>query len=314
MLAAVDVGSNTVRLLLAEVSDGQFVPVRYEREITRLGGGAHLEKGLSPTAMERTIAALRRFGELIGRFRCSGLRLVGTEALRQAPNSWAFVERIRTDLGLELEIIDGVEEARLSARGVAEALRPKPDEYLVFDIGGGSTEVVLCRKGRIEFSRSYPLGVVALAETCHTLIDLKTKIDHYLEQVSQDLAASSLSSGSFSALLVGTAGTVTTLAAIDLGMTRYDWRLINNHRIEYARVLALIEHLLPMSICEREQLPGLEKGRGDLMIPGLLIVAAIMRRLNQGWLAISDFGLLEGALLSLVESDQPPAQFASSPA
>ncbi|WP_432822952.1 exopolyphosphatase [Trichloromonas sp.] len=301
MLAAVDVGTNTVRLLLGEVTGGRLTPVRYERSITRLGGGFQAEKGLAPESMERTLLALRGFVELLTKFNISSVRAVGTQALRQSVNGQGFVARVQAELDLPLQIIDGGEEARLSARGVAEGLFPKPERYLVFDIGGGSTEFVYCENNEILFSRSYPLGVVRLAESCHTLDEVRIEIERQLDCFTHDMSASGVSIDAKEYVLVGTAGTVTTLAAMDLEMVSYDWRKINNHRLERQKVHTLIELLLPLSPAEREQLPGMEKGRGDLIVPGLFIVSAIMRRLHQPRLAISDFGLLEGALLSLAD-------------
>ncbi len=302
MLAAVDVGTNTVRLLLGRVSNDKLEPVRYERAITRLGGGFQENKGLAPESMERTLLALREFAELLLASNITHIRAVGTQALRQAINGPDFVDRVRSEFGLHLEIINGEEEAKLSARGVAEGLDPKPDRYLVFDIGGGSTEFVYCEKNEILFSRSYPLGVVRLVETCPSMDAILTEIERHLDRFLLDLTEAAVSIDADQCALVGTAGTVTTIAAMDLNMTSYDWRRINNHRIGQAKIHAMIAQLIPLSIDEREQLPGMEKGRGDLIVPGLLIVASIMRHLHQPHLSISDFGLLEGALLSLTDT------------
>jgi exopolyphosphatase/guanosine-5'-triphosphate,3'-diphosphate pyrophosphatase len=252
--------------------------------------------------MERTLLALRGFTELILDLNVSSLRAVGTQALRQAIDGQDFVNKVQAELGLPLQIIDGDEEACLSARGVAEGLSPKPERYLVFDIGGGSTEFIYCEHNEIRFSRSYPLGVVRLAEACCSQEEVTTEIEWHLDQFIKDVTAATLSVDGPQCALVGTAGTVTTIAAMDLNMTSYDWRRINNHRIGQAKIQFLIDQLLPLSLCEREQLPGMEKGRGDLIVPGLLIVASIMRHLHQPVLAISDFGLLEGALLSLTDA------------
>lgn len=302
MLAAVDVGTNTVRLLLGKVSGGRLVPVRYERLITRLGGGFQLEKGLAPEAMERTLLALRGFASLIAEADVSHIRAVGTQALRQAVNGPGFADRVQADLGLPLQIIDGAEEARLSARGVGEGLFPRPDRYLVFDIGGGSTEFVYCENNQILFSRSYPLGVVGLAEVCRSMDDVNAEIERQLDQFASDVSEAGLEFAAAGYTLVGTAGTVTTMAALDLKMTSYDWRRINNHHLAQETIQSLIDRLQPMPVCERESVAGMEKGRGDLIVPGMMIVSSIMKRLNQPILYVSDFGLLEGALLSLADT------------
>lgn len=291
-----------MRLLLGEVIAGRLSPMCYERTITRLGGGVHIEKGLTSEAMERTLLALRGFADLLSTVNVTNVRAVGTQALRQAVNGPAFACRVQAELGLPLQIIDGVEEARLSARGVAEGLSPQPERYLAFDIGGGSTEFIYCEHKDIRFSKSYPLGVVSLAESGQTLDELNEGIHRHLDAFLNDATDAGVPIADLKGDLIGTAGTVTTIAAMDLQMVHYDWRRINNHRIDRQRVLSFIDQLRPLSASEREEWPGMEKGRGDLIVPGLLIVAAIMQRLNQPVLAVSDFGLLEGALLTLADT------------
>ncbi len=198
-----------------------------------------------------------------------------------------------------VEIIAGDEEARLSSMGVRAALDPRPEVCLVFDIGGGSTEFVLAEEEKPWFSHSYPLGVVRLAESCAGRAELQAAIDTCLDRLLDDLCRAGLSERLERATLVGTAGTVTTIAAMDMGMTVYDWRRVNNYRVARTNVEMMLERLAPLSPSEREALPGMEKGRGDLIVPGLLIVAALLHRLRKHQLIVSDFGLLEGLLLDL---------------
>ncbi len=272
--------------------------------ITRLGGNWSEKEGLAPESMERTLFALVRMGDIIRNSRITAVRAVGTQALRMSCNGQAFADRVRAETGLSLEIISGEEEARLSARGVLEALAPPPGRCLIFDIGGGSTEFVLWDEGVISFSRSYPLGVVSLCENFANIAAQNTQIQMILDQLEGDLKASDCILGEGSdepCPLVGTAGTVTTLAAMDLEMADYDWRRINNHILEGHRLKEMLAALLPMSVEEREEVPGLEKGRGDLIVPGLQIVLCILQRFGRDRLSVSDFGLLEGALISLAD-------------
>lgn len=300
MLAAIDVGTNTVRLLLGEVVDGRLVPTRYERSISRLGGGFTPEKGLAPEAMERTLFALRGMLASLAGEKVDRLRAVGTQALRQAANGTEYVRRIEAELGLTVEIVAGAEEARLSALGVRHGLLPRPEQCLIFDIGGGSTEFVFCAGDELRFGRSYPLGVVRLAEARGASPSAsRGAIDQQLDRLMSDLRGFGLESSLERATLVGTAGTVTTIAAMDLGMVDYDWRRVNNYRVDLPRIEGLLARLTPMSVAEREALPGMEKGRGDLIVPGLTIVSVLLRRLGKTWLTVSDFGLLEGVLLTL---------------
>ena len=298
MFAAIDIGTNTIRMLLAEVGPDGLAPVRYERCITRLGGGLCPVKGLAPDARERTLCALRAMKSQLDSHNVRRIRAVGTQALRLAANGAAFVHAIRQELEIDVEIISGDEEARLSALGVREALHPRPPSCLIFDIGGGSTEFILLEGDRCRFARSYPLGVVRLAESPE---EPERIIDGILDRLDRDLREAGVEVADTTAL-VGTAGTVTTIAALDLEMTDYDWRRVNNHRVSRAQVEDFFDRLRPLPVTDREQLPGMEKGRGDLIVPGLAIVAGLLRRLHKKEIIVSDFGLLEGIVRDLAQT------------
>jgi len=306
--AAIDIGTNTVRMLLGDVCAERIHPARYFRRITRLGGGAGSSGELSEEAMSRTLNALKEAAQLIGTNDVRRIKVVGTEALRRAPNRSVFGREVFEQTGLSLEVIDGEQEARLSAAGVMAALDPFPRRCLIFDIGGGSTEFVLCDDSAIVFHRSYPLGVVALGEARLDAEPMDIFINTSLDRLCSDLVAAALPDVATSpdCVLVGTAGTVTTLAALKLEMVAYDWRRVNNLAISKNELQNLERRLAPLSVSERETLPGMEKGRGDLILPGVRIVLALMERLQKDRLTVSDFGLLEGILLDLAE--RPPSQ------
>jgi len=298
LFGSIDIGTNTVRMLLAEVGPEGLKPVRYERCITRLGGGLCPVKGLAPDARDRTLCALRAMKTQLDAHNLCRVRAVGTQALRLAANGTDFVRAIRQELGITVEIISGDEEARLSALGVRQALHPRPPSCLIFDIGGGSTEFILIEGDQRRFDRSYPLGVVRLAESPE---EPERVIDDILDRLEGDLRQAGVSVADTTAL-VGTAGTVTTIAALDLAMTDYDWRRVNNHRVSRERIEDFLHRLRPLSVAEREVLPGMEKGRGDLIVPGLAIVAALLRRLRKQEIIVSDFGLLEGIVVDLAHA------------
>jgi exopolyphosphatase/guanosine-5'-triphosphate,3'-diphosphate pyrophosphatase len=302
--AAIDVGTNTVRLLLARACAGKIAPVRYYRKITRLGGGVTANKGLAPEAMERTLLSLREVIAILRGERIIRARAVGTAALRDALNGPEFIARVRSETGLHIEIIEGEEEACLCARGVLAALEPRPQRCLIFDIGGGSTEFLLQAERGALFHRSYPLGVVTLSEKFGTSGSQQDRIRQVLDSFCRDLSDSGYLEIVYpgDVVLVGTAGTVTTLAALHLGMTEYDWRRVNNLSLDQPTLESLLFRLEALSPIEREVLPGMEKGRGDLIVPGLYIVLEIMARLDKKCLIVSDFGLLEGVALALAEA------------
>ena len=300
MRAAIDVGSNTVRMLLGSVTvDGRLEPVEYLRQITRLGGGFSSIEGLSREAMGRTLATLCAFAERLAGASVESVAAVGTAALRRAPNGAEFVRLVQAKTGLYIEIITGEEEAQLAATGVLAALDQPMPRSLIFDIGGGSTEFILVVEGVVRFQRSYPLGVVTLCEQFPGKAAQQAEINRYLGLLRADLADTALLDqvSAEGCLLVGTAGTVTSLAALELALTVYDWRRVNNLVLAQSSLHDWHRRLAPLSALEREALPGLERGRGDLILPGLDIVLATLELFGKSTLRVSDFGLLEGLLL-----------------
>lgn len=297
MKAAIDIGSNSVRMLLGEVVGDQVVPHHYFRHITRLAGGYDPQAGISVAASARTLTALETFAHHLDQIKPICTRAVATEAVRRAVNGEQFVAEVLERTGISVEIINGDEEAGLSSAGVLAALQPPPVAALIFDIGGGSTEFIVINDRERLWQKSYPLGVVSLAETPNP----EPVITEILAVLADDLRVAgfhSLLAGT-DCELIGTAGTVTTLAAFDLAMTEYDWQRINNCLLSRSALLSLYQRLLPLSAAERELLPGIEKGRGDLIVHGAAIVLALMTLFGKDGLRVSDFGLLEGTLLSI---------------
>ena len=301
MLAAIDAGSNTLRLLIGVVTDGKVVPELYVRRICRLAGGFTTEEGLSPAARERTLFALHEFAETCQELGVKQVRAVGTAAFRQAINGEDFACTIRAATQLPFEIISGEIEAERMAVGVLSALDPVPEQTLIIDIGGGSTEFVLYAEQKVLWSRSLPLGVVRLTEGYANPILRQQAIKDLLAELIVELAAVCEAKGinPLTLALVGTAGTVTTLAALDLQMKEYDWQQINNYTLSLAKLQYWQSVLAPLSPAEREALPGMETGRGDLIMAGIEIMLCLMQRLERDSLIVSDFGILEGLLLAL---------------
>lgn len=302
MNAAIDVGSNSIRLLIGSVRQGVVEPVLYRRQITRLAGGMTPENRLiNLSAVEESLAALQGFVDVAVAHNCHVIRAVATEALRRATNAGAFVDLVQQQTGLQIEIIAGKEEASLSAAGARSALVPLPDNYLLFDIGGGSSEFILQHGEETLYQGSFPLGVVNLAERFPDVAARNAFILQTLQMLESDLYQAGLLAllKEEQTVLVGTAGTVTTLAAMHLQMLDYDWRRINNLQLDCAYLTDLLPTLRRLTPRQREALPGMEPKRGDLIVPGLEIVLAIMSSFAKESLKVSDFGLLEGVLLSL---------------
>ncbi len=295
--AAIDFGTNTARLLIAERSSGGIVPVRVEREIIRLGGGFSDESGLSAEAQERGLSCLGRFAEILSGYGVKQVRASATSAVRDAHNGRAFVEKAFQETGINLVVIDGEEEARLTLTGVLSALDSEPKMLVVLDVGGGSTEFTVSSGGIPVFIKSMPVGVVRLTEGFRTNSEMSTRVQSVINQLGDDLSAAGIVF-SKEAELVGTAGTATTLAAVKLEMVEYDYRTVNNFTINRDDISAIYHRLSLLTPQERLLVKGVEKGREDLIIAGLVIITSVMDKFGFTRLKVSDFGLLEGLALS----------------
>ncbi len=301
MLAAIDAGSNTLRLLVGNVEQGKVTPYAYLRRICRLAGDFNLEKGLAPASMQRTLAVFHEFAGYCSKHGVNRVKVVGTAAFRQAVNGTDFADQVANQTGLPIEIIGGDLEAQYTAKGVLSALDPVPSYSLIIDIGGGSTEYVLCRGNEVVWSASHPLGVVRLTENHGVPKDRIAEIlrvtDTVVREVISNCKVCKVDPTQLS--VVGTAGTITTLAALDMELTVYDWQKVNNYSMSADTLHNWYGALIPLSVTQREALPGMEKGRGDLIIAGLEIVVSLLDTLPGDSLTVSDFGILEGLLLSM---------------
>jgi exopolyphosphatase/guanosine-5'-triphosphate,3'-diphosphate pyrophosphatase len=302
-LASIDLGTNTARLLIGSIDDGQLQRLHVIRRITRLGGGFTRDKGISPEAEQRTEAAMVEFAAAMRDFGVQSVKAVATSAVRDAVNRESFCSRVKAASGIDLEVIGGDEEGRLTLQGVIIGLDSSPERLVVFDVGGGSTEYTIAAGEQVLFSRSLPLGVVRLTEGKGSVPAMSDKIGRELEKLLKEIEAEGAAPLLKGATLVATAGTATTLAAIDLGLADYDYRKVNNHVISIGRIREIFLRLLPLTPPERLlQIIGLEAGREDLIIAGSLLTITSMEVLGIEQIKISDYGLLEGVLLELGRS------------
>lgn len=295
--AAIDLGTNSARLLISTGgSAGGMEILVLKRVITRLGGGFSRERGISPAARDRTLSALRDFAREIRKSGVSHTRAVATSAVRDAVNGMEFVERVYAETGIRLEIIDGREEALLTLKGVVSGLGISGDS-LVFDIGGGSTEYTLAQGMTPLFTRSLPLGVVRLTEGKGSVDAMDEKVLRELNALKEHFEESGLTDFLAGATLIGTAGTATTLAAMDLKLAHFDRRQVHGHVLGLSTIRELFETVRPLTAGERLQIPGIEKGREDLVVAGFLVTLRTMELFGFDRFTVSDAGLLEGLLM-----------------
>ncbi len=300
LLGAIDLGTNTARLLIGRVENGTIVREQVIRRITRLGGGFCRENGIAPEARQRTLSAMREFAEAISRHGVKHVKAVATSAVRDAANGADFCREVRESTSISLETISGEQEGRLTLRGVLSGLDSHPDYILVFDIGGGSTEYTLAQGDEILFTRSLPLGVVRLTEGKVTSDAIEEKVDRELGALIDEMQSTGVLHLARKSVLIGTAGTATTLAAISQGLVDYDYRKINNHVIPLDEIRSIYARLLPLSPAERlSRIAGLEQGREDLIVAGTILTMKTMVMFGIPFLKVSDFSLLEGVLTDL---------------
>jgi len=301
--SAIDVGSNTLRLLVAQAGGGDLQPLRYDRVITRLGSGVKKTGRLDDSASASSIAALSDFSREISSSGSEKTRAVGTSALRDAENAGDFISRVRAATGIGIEVITGEEEARLTALGVLSSIG-QPESFMIADIGGGSTEIIYSQDGGLSPGHiSEPIGAVNLLEahlksdppSDDEILALKEHCQTAMKSIRSRMAGVSR----VGAELFGTAGTASTLAAIDLGLEGYDAAKIHGHTISLDRLREMLEMLRKLPLEERARVRGLEPQRADLIIPGVTLTISLMETFGFLTITISDKGLLEGIVLDM---------------
>lgn len=296
MYAAMDIGTNSCRLLLASVNTlGEIKIEEQHLRTTRIGAGMGTERLLKPDAIERTLSALEEFAEIIGRYRVQQLVLVATQAVRSAENQNRLVQAVKDRLNWDLQIISGEREAWLSYWGATSDLKEKPNP-LVIDIGGGSTEFIGLNSEKQVSVLSIPLGALKLLE--NPLSDKELA-----RVVTEALQVFKSKEDSPSYTLVGVGGTCTTLAAVDLGLREYDREKVQGHRIDGSRIKDIYEMLAALTVPERLKLAGIYPGREDLIIPGLQILLAIVKYFNSNSVLISDRDLLWALVDEMVKQE-----------
>jgi exopolyphosphatase/guanosine-5'-triphosphate,3'-diphosphate pyrophosphatase len=304
-VSTIDVGSNTVRLLVADVVGvAGWTVVDQHQTVTRLGEGLGAAGALGEAPMARTLAVVSDYVARAERLAASRVRVVATSAVREATNGSVFVAAVERAVGRRVEVVSGEEEARLMLRGVRSGLRGLDGTIVTFDIGGGSTEYVLAENDRVRVAVSLRLGVVRLAERFPfaDTVDWNRYAVLLAEvgaQLSRELPLEIRRARVRH--LVATAGTVTTLAALDLDLVEYDPRRVQGHRLTRATIERLLRRLGDLPLAARAALPCLEPGREDLIIPGIAIVTATLDALGVAALVVSDWGLREGILADALE-------------
>ena len=318
--AAIDLGTNNCRLLIARPQGSNFVVIDAFSRVVRLGEGIAQTGQLSDAAMERTMAALHVCADKLKRRNVHLARSVATEACRRAANGPEFIERVREETGIALDIISAKEEARLAVMGCHLLLEAGEGPAVIFDIGGGSTELILIdnRPGqpiRIRDWQSVPWGVVSLSETCGpegpSAAERTSRYGKMLHLVGRSLAdfsqrieaARSEIGPGRELRLLGTSGTVTTLASLHLGLPQYDRRAVDGLLVQSADMRAICRGLGQMSPAERIAQPCIGRERSELVVAGCAILDTILELWPADRLGVADRGIREGILRSMMAAE-----------
>ena len=287
-VAAVDLGTNSTRLLVADVEDGRVGEVERRLAITRLGESVDRRRRLLPTAIARVRNTLVEYRRTAERHGAERVLAIATSAVRDAENGEAFLGEVEWSYGFATRLLDGVEEAQLTFRGVA-AGRELADGTLLVDIGGGSTELVVAEGGGIGFHVSLDVGCVRLTDRFGEDVDVLAR--HTRE------ALPTLDVGQ----AIGVSGTVTALAALDLGLVDYDSERVHGHRLSRDAVDAQLRRLAALALDERRRVPGLEPERAPVIVAGAAILREILDAYGLDEVEASERDILDGAALAAAE-------------
>ncbi|MGC8490673.1 MAG: hypothetical protein ACP5SH_02935 [Syntrophobacteraceae bacterium] len=313
--AGIDIGSHTTRLLIARRSGNELVAVRAERRVTRLAEGFERSGSITEEAQQRNLTALKEYAAILRDYRVEKVSCGATGVVRRAKNSDETLARIESETGLVCSILSEESEANLSAKGILSVIRLGGEHPVLFDVGGGSTEFVLPIEKDGTRCASRPIGAATLTQAYlaadppgmeaveRAALAAREQIETAKEQLYENLHKKGKMQNSGGVLLAGTAGTVTTLAAMRLEMTRYLPYRVNGLVLPLEWIDATIRSFASMELCERRKVAGLEAGREDIILAGAVIVSQILSSFGCDRFTVSDAGLLEGIVIDSIERE-----------
>ncbi len=300
-ISVIDIGTNTVLLLIADVDQaGEVTPVHHGHAIARLGKSVDESRTISSDSLERVTGILAEFVSLSQRHQADLMVACGTSALRDASNRLEVVEHIRSNLKIDVRILSGEEEAELTYRGaIGEFQRSGvARDFAVLDIGGGSTEIIVGEESRIRSKRSIDVGCVRLTERfLKASPPTSLNISQALRSIREEIAPfAPLES---TARLIGVAGTLTTLAAIDLNLPAYDPSKVSGHVLKKESIQTIFNQLRIKTLEELKAIPQILEGRADILLAGILILLEVMNQLEATEISVSDRGLRYGIAMEV---------------
>jgi exopolyphosphatase/guanosine-5'-triphosphate,3'-diphosphate pyrophosphatase len=302
-VAVIDVGTNSTRLLVADV-DGGVAPLERRSTVTRLGRGVDLSGRLASEAIEDVCAAIDGYVGILQELGAETVEVIATSAVRDADNGSAFVAELRERFALSARVLDGEEEARLTYLGAtSEALPSEPT--LVVDIGGGSTELIVGSGSEISFHDSLQAGVVRHSERC---INSDPPTAGELEALATDvrgLIADSIGAGVEARQGIAVAGTPTSLAAVAMELEPYDPTRVHGHVLDLPSIQVILSRLASLPLAERVEVPGLHPDRAPTIVAGIVILIETMRAFDLEGITVSEHDILYGTALAAAQKSSP---------
>ncbi len=300
--AVIDMGSNSIRLMIAAVTEGQLGHVEKHLEMTRLGAGVNETQRLSEVSMAATVEAILKFKQIAEKEKAIILGAFATSAVRDSQNGIEFAHRIYKETGIEVNIISGAEEAELGFKGVSKGLEKslEKERFVIIDIGGGSTELILGQGQQMLYRKSFNVGVVRMTGKHITTDPVSSKeAAEMLEDVKSILAEGVEAIKAYEpTAAIGIGGTATTFGTLKLKMAIYDREQIHNARVSLEDLETQVAQLEKLTLPEKKTLVGLMPKRADVIYAGGVILKHILSELNLSAFIVSDFDNLEGILAS----------------
>lgn len=292
--AGIDIGSNSIRLIIAEVENNKIKNIIYqEKATTRLATNINKTGILAEEPFKKSIDVLAEFRKALDKYNVAKIKTVATSAVREARNGGEFIKAAE-NAGIEISIISGKEEGMLEYLGVCSGF-DAGSQPLILDVGGGSSEIIYMQGNNELHTESHKIGVVKMADMFdfqngnnETLEKCKAYIKEFFKNVTIPNNIQNF---------IATAGTATTLAAIDMEMTEYDFNKVNGYKISKEKVIKILNKVYSTPYNKRLEIKGMDKGREDLIIPGILIILEILSKTSIDIITVSDFGLREGAVV-----------------
>jgi len=303
-VAVIDIGTNSTRLLVADVAGGRVSPLERRSTVTRLGRGVDLSGHLAGEAIEDVCGAIRDYIGMLEELGAETTDAIATSAVRDADNGSAFIAELRERFALSARVLDGEEEARLTYLGATSESAPS-EPTLVIDIGGGSTEMVVGTGTEISFHDSLQAGVVRHSERC---ISSDPPTAGELEALAADvrgLIEESLGAGVEARQGIAVAGTPTSLAAVELGLEPYDPSRVHGHVLELPSIQRMLSQLASAPLAERVEIPGLHPDRAPTIVAGVVILVEAMRAFGLERVTVSEHDILYGSALAAAQKPSP---------